>query len=442
MYNPEMLTADTAGAHNSILTVAVRVLLAIFPKAAVLAAFMLSGVLVLNADAEWLKEEKAELRATYMQFCDGSGPLICAIAKGDAAEIKRLAAEGTDVNYTILGNPVIMVIESGQPDLLNHLIDAGANVNMTGGRMVGFYPMHYAAMFNDYQAITILAAAGADINVMDPENGTPLFLATFAENLQAVNALIASGADVNLAHEKKMAPLALAASNGNVQLVNIFINAGSDINAPIPFNPLLVASAEGHMQIISVLIAAGVDINKPVGGERTVLDIAVAAGMTTAITALIASGADVNKVGEDGFNPLILAMKYDQTAAISALIAAGVNVNQGVGDLSPIHMAVFKNMKIMNILISAGANVNNKADGNVTPLHLAAKDENVEAVFALVKAGAKILPDKSGRTPIDWAEREHGKDSTIATFLREVAKRETSASKKEAQELLKRLEKD
>ena len=54
MYNPEMLTADTAGAHNSILTVAVRVLLAIFPKAAVLAAFCATlGVDAFAQNAGW-----------------------------------------------------------------------------------------------------------------------------------------------------------------------------------------------------------------------------------------------------------------------------------------------------------------------------------------------------------------------------------------------------
>ena len=54
VYNPEMLTADTAGAHNSILTVAVRVLLAIFPKAAVLAAFCATlAVDALAQDAGW-----------------------------------------------------------------------------------------------------------------------------------------------------------------------------------------------------------------------------------------------------------------------------------------------------------------------------------------------------------------------------------------------------
>lgn len=51
-YNPPMLTAETAGAHNQISAVAVRILLAIIPKAAAVAAFSLCAALTVQVSAQ------------------------------------------------------------------------------------------------------------------------------------------------------------------------------------------------------------------------------------------------------------------------------------------------------------------------------------------------------------------------------------------------------
>lgn len=51
-YNPPMLTAETAGAHNKISVVAVRILLAIIPKAAAVAALSLCAALTVQVSAQ------------------------------------------------------------------------------------------------------------------------------------------------------------------------------------------------------------------------------------------------------------------------------------------------------------------------------------------------------------------------------------------------------
>ena len=56
-------------------------------------------------------------------------------------------------------------------------------------------------------------------------------------------------------------------------------------------------------------------------------------------------------------------------------------------------------------LLKAGAKVSGMDSQGRTPLHLAAKSDNVRAAEVLIKEGAKVMArDESGRTPLDYAE--------------------------------------
>lgn len=63
------------------------------------------------------------------------------------------------------------------------------------------------------------------------------------------------------------------------------------------------------------------------------------------------------------------------------------------------------NLKLTEVLVKAGANVNAcGAKQNISPLHWAAHKENVEMALFLINNRADILQaDKEGRTPISMA---------------------------------------
>ena len=105
----------------------------------------------------------------------------------------------------------------------------------------------------------------------------------------------------------------------------------------------------------------------------------------------------------------------------------GANVNgrertSGSGDayMMPLHLFVRRNPRSMNgddevarlsaeqtmrLLLEAGARVSGMDTNDITPLHWAAKGDNLRAAEILIEAGSKISPrDKMGKQPLDYAE--------------------------------------
>ena len=94
----------------------------------------------------------------------------------------------------------------------------------------------------------------------------------------------------------------------------------------------------------------------------------------------------------NGYSPLYLAVLRGNIALVEILISAGVNVNaKDNGGHSPLHFAVDRdNVAIVKLLISAGADVNAKTNGGNSPLHWAVRRGYVEMQALLKKHGATI----------------------------------------------------
>jgi len=110
-------------------------------------------------------------------------------------------------------------------------------------------------------------------------------------------------------------------------------------------------------------------------------------------------------------------------SCIEVLLSAGAEVNsRNAGGKTPLHLAVEKNrIRVVNELIVRGADVNATDKlNNDSVLHYAVTNERWECITALVEAGADArVQNDSKETPADLAEREDA--VAVAAYLRKAS---------------------
>ncbi|ESP02716.1 hypothetical protein LOTGIDRAFT_101234, partial [Lottia gigantea] len=92
-------------------------------------------------------------------------------------------------------------------------------------------PLHCACKNGDMKAVEMLVVAGADVNSVDHNTCTPLWLAVEAErtDIQAVEALLQAGADVNVGDFRDVQPVALACEEGQLDILNLLLQYNADV---------------------------------------------------------------------------------------------------------------------------------------------------------------------------------------------------------------------
>lgn len=106
---------------------------------------------------------------------------------------------------------------------------------------------------------------------------------------------------------------------------------------------------------------------------------------------LLDAGADVNALNmQYHITPLLLASWKGNIKLVQILLAAGADITiKAVAGDTILHIAVNKgHLEIVNTLLAAGANVNQAGYNNNTPLHNAAQNGNKKLVQLLLEKGA------------------------------------------------------
>jgi uncharacterized protein len=121
----------------------------------------------------------------------------------------------------------------------------------------GWTPLHLACFFGQPELVQTLIERGADVNVRS-KNGaknTPLHAAAAGRNLDAVRLLLEHGAGVNASQEGGWTALHAAAQNGDVEMARLLIAGGADvkIRASNQQNAMDLALGKGHQAVVDML---------------------------------------------------------------------------------------------------------------------------------------------------------------------------------------------
>jgi ankyrin repeat protein len=136
---------------------------------------------------------------------------------------------------------------------------------------------------------------------------------------------------------------------------------------------------------------------------------------------LLDQGADVNAAQGDGMTPLHRTAETGNVRMADVLIEAGANLEAQtrVGSHTPLHVASASGRAgVVALLVASGADVEARTTTGATPLHFAAASGSAGAVTALLEGGASPDPREPvwGQTPLMFAAAE-GRTEVVEALL-------------------------
>jgi ankyrin repeat protein len=149
-------------------------------------------------------------------------------------------------------------------NLVRDLIVLGANLDwQIAGDILeeGWTPLYWAIKYGRIEIVQMLIDAGADVNAKDDSDSTPLYVAAEFGKTEIARMLIGAGVDVNMKNVIGSTPLHEAAHNGRVKIAHMLIDAGANVNVQDGDGetPLHLAANNGSVEIAKMLIDAGAD---------------------------------------------------------------------------------------------------------------------------------------------------------------------------------------
>ncbi len=385
----------------------------------------------------------------------GAMPLAEAATTGDAESIRLLLKAGANVeSANPEGQTALMVVaRAGKIDAAKLLLKAGANVNARE-KWASQTALMWASAQGHPEMIRLLLKAGAEVNArgavrewqrrvtseprpkgMNRGGFTPLLYAAREGCIECARELLKGGADPDLTDPDQSTPLVVALMNLRFDFALFLIKSGADVDRWDLYGqtPLYVAidmntlpkggrpdlpseDFTTGLQVAEALLAAGANPNIPLklrppyrnyifdrGGDgvlstgATPLLRAAKGGDVEAVKLLLKYKADLKLANEQGVTPLMAAA------------GSGHGANPTRGRYKTDEQAA----ECSRLLIEAGADVNEATRTRQTALHAAAAHGWNETVKLLAAKGADLeFADSAGLRPID-----HAAGRTARSFL-------------------------
>jgi ankyrin repeat protein len=257
-------------------------------------------------------------------------------------------------------------------------------------------PLVDAAKKGDREAVRALLKSNASVNASEPDGTTALHWAGYRDDFEMADLLIRSGAKVNIANDLGVTPLWLACQNGSETMVRRLLSAGADPNAKLLAGEtmLMEASRTGNAAVVDQLLSKGADVNASASRGQTALMWAVAQKHPDVVKLLLAHHADVQA-------------RSDAWSYVMAVPPHGyLEYNRAIphGNDSPLLFAArVGDLDSTELLVNAGANVNDADAWGISATTLAAHAGFADVVAFLLDKGADPNAAKSGFTALHEA---------------------------------------
>jgi ankyrin repeat protein len=168
---------------------------------------------------------------------------------------------------------------------------------------------------------------GADVNLADTLNQTPLYHLVYNNHEEAVELLLQAGADPNIANLNGRVPIHHSTSSRDVKITGLLLKYGANLDIRKPYQnktSLHVAAQDCYFDIAELLLEYGADPNILDDNGNTPLHFAANGSSFPyergrVIKALLSHGADANKRNKNDEIPLDFARKHKLKEIITLL---------------------------------------------------------------------------------------------------------------------------
>lgn len=350
---------------------------------------------------EKLKQPELSLAALILA-AEFNNRFIAQLALANDADINGFfGLQGITPLITAVGYNPVPGIDTFE--MVKFLVSHGADVNRAKeGKMS---PLFHAA---SAEIASFLIDKGADVNQTVPSGITPLARAAWRNRIFVVKELLKHNALVNVEWKhpsgQMCTPLMMAARLGDLEMMQLLIDHGADVNYQSPQGGTVLSEAILSRSMITSPC-------NDIPSEKNILqclEILIQNGLTR---------ETINVINSDGFDVLRIAVDGNDQSVVRKLLEHGANANERYNDpyySSPLMNAVLQtfqrpvqesDLETIQLLIHHGADINQRNSLGETAVYILAKyGGSIKLLEMLVRAGAAVnIPDNEGITPMSIA---------------------------------------
>lgn len=334
-------------------------------------------------------DENNELAAVFLikSGCDLDSP-------------RQAGLDGPTETSQTRESPLHLCCQWGLTKVLQALIEHGANVNLVD--CDNKTPLHVAIQ-NQHEEIivTLLMHPTIDLRIRDKTGNTPFASALTVRNHKAAERILdkmPNAAEQMDTRGRNF--LHLAIMKDDLESVLFLLSIQVDVNSRVhdvnQLTPLILSASSENEMLIRNLILAGARLNDRDATQKTALHIAAERGRLGAVQALIQNDCDYDATDADGNNALHIAMRESMMPVVKELLTESrINAElvnkKGRNPLHELCRCGRDNLaaSICELFIECTPSATNQADrdGN-TPLLLAYMRGETQLCRVLVRSGA------------------------------------------------------